>query len=158
MKTCKCGKQVASNARVCPGCGHRFTHPFVMFLAAVLGIILVMAFFGAVIGPSTSTTVPTPAPAASPTIATNPQATKLATVLSSCGKPDRDYTKKAADGVTEMRTLRYGQTELIFLRDKRNPTWMFGNTFIVGRDDDIGSAAASKRMPCVKGGLHSIID
>jgi hypothetical protein len=35
-----CNTPVASNAHVCPKCGHRFTHPFGTGLAAICGIIL----------------------------------------------------------------------------------------------------------------------
>jgi len=38
VKKCVCGNPVANNARVCPNCGHRFTHPFVKFLAWFFGI------------------------------------------------------------------------------------------------------------------------
>ena len=38
MKACSCGNHVAGNARFCPRCGKRFTHPFTMIFACVLGI------------------------------------------------------------------------------------------------------------------------
>lgn len=36
-----CRTPVAGNARVCPKCGHRFTHPFVMVLAGLFALFLV---------------------------------------------------------------------------------------------------------------------
>ena len=36
-----CKNPVAGNARVCPNCGHRFTHPFVMVLAGLFVCFLV---------------------------------------------------------------------------------------------------------------------
>jgi hypothetical protein len=38
-----CSTPVASNARVCPKCGHRFTHPFVMIVAALFVLLLIGA-------------------------------------------------------------------------------------------------------------------
>lgn len=49
MKLCKCGHQVASNARLCPHCGQRFTHPFVLALAVIFGVFIFMAVLGGVI-------------------------------------------------------------------------------------------------------------
>ena len=41
-----CGKQIASNARVCPYCGRKRTHPFVMGCAIILGIMLFLFMYG----------------------------------------------------------------------------------------------------------------
>ena len=45
-----CGKEIASNARVCPHCGRRRTHPFVMgcavFLVGILLIIIYASYIG----------------------------------------------------------------------------------------------------------------
>lgn len=45
MRKCKCGNDVANNAKACPKCGHRFTSGFVKFLAwfclIVFGIMIV---------------------------------------------------------------------------------------------------------------------
>jgi hypothetical protein len=38
MKKGKCGQMVASNAKVCPHCGNRFTHTFVKALVWFIGI------------------------------------------------------------------------------------------------------------------------
>lgn len=38
-----CNTPVASSARFCPKCGHRFTHPFVAALAVLLGLCGVLA-------------------------------------------------------------------------------------------------------------------
>ena len=40
-----CGKQIASNARVCPYCGRKRTHPFVMGCAIILGIMLFLFMY-----------------------------------------------------------------------------------------------------------------
>jgi len=61
MHKCKCGNQVASNARFCPHCGKRFTHPFVRALAGLSVLFIGGAFFYALSGPGP---VPAPKPAA----------------------------------------------------------------------------------------------
>jgi hypothetical protein len=43
MKYCECGQEMASNARICPHCGHRFTHPFVKAFAVFLAISFCVA-------------------------------------------------------------------------------------------------------------------
>ena len=68
MKTCKCGKELASNARTCPGCGYRFTSPFVKVLAFVLIALVVLIFVVAMIvggsggGSNNNSAVNTPSP------------------------------------------------------------------------------------------------
>ena len=53
MKTCSCGKELASNARTCPGCGERFTHPFVKMLALLFILPIIVAFMMAFGGVNT---------------------------------------------------------------------------------------------------------
>jgi hypothetical protein len=49
MRKCKCGNQVANNARACPKCGHRFTSGLVKFLAfGTISVILFMVVIAAV--------------------------------------------------------------------------------------------------------------
>jgi hypothetical protein len=45
MPKCRCGNAVASNARFCPKCGHRFTSTLTLILAACFGIIALAAMF-----------------------------------------------------------------------------------------------------------------
>jgi hypothetical protein len=70
MKKCKCGNDVARNAKACPKCGHRFTGTFTKSLAVLFGIIVVMAIIGGALGggsgDSASTTNATNNPAAPP--------------------------------------------------------------------------------------------
>src|SRR5271156_3725674 len=40
MRKCKCGNDVARNAKFCPKCGNRFTSGFVKFVAWSLGIFI----------------------------------------------------------------------------------------------------------------------
>ena len=50
MKTCRaCGKELARNARFCPECGYRFTHPFVKFVAWCFGIVLAAGMLGSIL-------------------------------------------------------------------------------------------------------------
>lgn len=50
MKTCRaCGKELAGNARFCPECGYRFTHPFVKFIAWCFGIVLAAGMLGSML-------------------------------------------------------------------------------------------------------------
>src|SRR5713101_5588217 len=44
MRKCKCGNDVASNAKACPKCGHRFTGAFTKFVAWIFA-----AFFGLIL-------------------------------------------------------------------------------------------------------------
>ena len=43
----KCGRQIASNARVCPYCGRKRTHPFVMGCAVFLVGMLLLIIYAA---------------------------------------------------------------------------------------------------------------
>lgn len=61
MKKCGCGIVVAGNARVCPNCGKRFTHPFVKVLAVICGVVMIVGFISTTVGssrPSPNTSVP----------------------------------------------------------------------------------------------------
>ena len=40
MRNCKCGNQVADNAKACPKCGHRFTGAFTKLVAWVCAAFL----------------------------------------------------------------------------------------------------------------------
>lgn len=53
MRTCKCGRQVASNAKFCPNCGHRLTSLLTWAIAAFF-------LFCALLGVAISASRPTP--------------------------------------------------------------------------------------------------
>jgi len=89
MRNCKCGNQVADNARACPKCGHRFTGAFTKFVAWIFagscGLILLLVIIGTQFdtpsaAPSSSTAAPLAAatPAAVPANATSAQEAKEA--------------------------------------------------------------------------------
>lgn len=70
MRNCKCGKQVSENARVCPHCGNRFTHPTVIALA----VLFVVAMTASIIGGSLNhSALSSPAPVT----AVDPEAARL---------------------------------------------------------------------------------
>ena len=56
MRKCKCGNDVARNAKACPKCGHRFTGTFTKALAWFFGIIVGFALLSGIIGSSSNTT------------------------------------------------------------------------------------------------------
>jgi hypothetical protein len=71
MRKCKCGNDVARNAKFCPKCGKRFTSSPVKFLAGLCVVLLVVVILGAItasnspqsaVSASPSMTAPTPAP------------------------------------------------------------------------------------------------
>ena len=67
MRKCKCGNQVANNAKACPQCGHRFTSGFVRFLGWSFLAVFVISFIGVLAGTnSTNTTQSAPVVAAAP--------------------------------------------------------------------------------------------
>ncbi len=85
MRKCKCGNDVASNAKACPKCGHRFTGAFTKFVAWSflivfgIGVLGVIALDKLVDSPSSSTApssttvapaTPAPTPAAAHTVST----------------------------------------------------------------------------------------
>jgi hypothetical protein len=59
MKTCQCGRQLAGSARVCPGCGKRFAHPFVTVIAWMFGVVLVFGFVMTASHPQPTSHTPT---------------------------------------------------------------------------------------------------
>src|SRR2546427_8331464 len=118
MKKCVCGQLVASNARTCPHCGNRFTHPLVMTLAWFFGICLVLMFVVVMFQPTQENTYPVPTAAqtqraptapssseAAPFEAIKPKYDETAFVIKHCGRPDRDFLQKAPD--TTIRHLVY---------------------------------------------------
>jgi hypothetical protein len=73
MRKCKCGNDVAGNAKFCPKCGKRFTSGPVKFLAGLCLVLLAVVILGAITAsnspqssvsasPSPSIATPTPAP------------------------------------------------------------------------------------------------
>jgi hypothetical protein len=105
MKKCECGKELASNAKTCPNCGRRFTHPFVKVLAFLLIGSVILVVVAAIIGGSgpvtnTSSSV-NPPPAVTPSIPISPAEKKYI-------QASQKYLDSAnADG-TEMATIMAG--------------------------------------------------
>jgi hypothetical protein len=64
MRKCKCGNQVASNAKSCPQCGHRFTSAMAKGLAWFIGFICLVSVLGVVMGGSQSSNYVPSKPAA----------------------------------------------------------------------------------------------
>ena len=63
MPKCKCGNEVASNAKFCPKCGHRFTSRLVKALAWFFGLTIGLPLLAAILSrDSTNTPTSTPAP------------------------------------------------------------------------------------------------
>ncbi len=67
MRNCKCGNQVADNAKACPKCGHRFTGAFTKFVAWVCAAFLgLMVLVGIIASHSDTPSVSSTSSAASP--------------------------------------------------------------------------------------------
>jgi len=78
MRTCKCGHQVANNAKACPQCGHRFMSTFTFLVFAVIVGFVVLI----IILPNDSTSVsrsPVVIPASSTAPVTPRQPAKVKT-------------------------------------------------------------------------------
>lgn len=54
MRTCRCGNQVARNAKACPRCGCRFTSGLVKLLAVFIVAAATIGIIGAIIGAASS--------------------------------------------------------------------------------------------------------
>jgi hypothetical protein len=156
MKKCKCGQMVASNARVCPHCGNRFTHPFVMALAWLIGAMVSLTIIIAILSSSESHTDKTSSTQLPPVV--KPTQDEATFVIQHCGKPDREFMEKAP--ATTIRHLVYKRfnTELFFFRGADMPQWGLGNAFVPNRDEDMTMEEANRRMPCAKGHLHSFLE
>ncbi|SRR6266566_3540972 len=163
MKKCKCGQMIASNARVCPHCGNRFTHPFVKGLAWLMGITVVLFWITLIVGsrhPSTQTTSgATPPDAVANPIDIPIKSTKdeAAFVIKQCGRPDRDFLEKAPGTTIRHLVYRQSNTELFFYRDAKVRQWVLGNAFLANQDENITMEEANRRMPCAKGKLRSFL-
>jgi hypothetical protein len=97
LKKCKCGNPVASNARFCPNCGHRFTHPFVKAFAWFLGISFSLGIIASVASnPSVSTMAPGRGGAGSNSETVGDRQTQESSLteadqlIKNCGKPLMD--------------------------------------------------------------------
>ena len=160
MKKCKCGQMVASNARVCPHCGNRFTHPFVKALAWFIGVTFSLTVIMAIISGSqnhNANTSSTPArPVTIPVV--RPTQDEASFVIQHCGKPDREFMEKAPGTTIRHLVYRRFKTELFFFRGADMPQWGLGNAFIPNRDEDMTMEEANRRMPCAKGQLHSFLE
>jgi hypothetical protein len=63
MRRCKCGNDVASNARVCPRCGHRFTSTLTWAIVAIVGLMIAAAIIGSFSGGGGQPAQPASSPA-----------------------------------------------------------------------------------------------
>jgi len=164
MKKCKCGLMIASNARVCPHCGNRFTHPFVKGLAWFIGITVVLFWITSIVGsrnPSTETppTASRPDAVANPVdIAIKPTKDEAASVIKLCGRPDRDFLEQAPGTTIRHLVYRQSNTELFFYKDAKVRLWVLGNAFLANKDENITMEEANRRMPCARGKLRSFLD
>jgi hypothetical protein len=136
MKKCECGQSVASNARVCPRCGNRFTHPLVRASAWLILLSLGLLIIGRTVS----------------SIQNEP-----AFVIQHCGEPDRDFVEKSPGSTVAGRHLVYGKydTDLFFLGSGVTPHWRL---FIVSSSNGVRiltGEEANRRMPCAKGQLYS---
>ncbi len=153
MKTCKkCGKEVASNARVCPQCGYRYTHPLVKMLAYGFVGLFAVGLISSMIGTSGNVTPQKPT---SSTGSTTRPATfdEAAAAIKSCGRPSSDRPQELnAGGGSEGRSLIFGRykTELWFYRGPESNQWMLFAAFPKGDDDVLDITAVHSRMPCTK--------
>jgi hypothetical protein len=157
---CDCGKDLASNAHICPGCGKRFTHPFVKFLAWCFVAVSVLGIIGAIIGGNSSSN-------RAPSVTSDTTAHLIPAkydeanaVIGLCGKPTQDHPQELHAGAgSEGRALVYRKynTELWFYRGPESSQWVLMNAFKANGDDTITVQEANERMPCLKGGLQEHI-
>lgn len=83
MKNCReCGKQLASNALVCPGCGKRFAHPIVKFVIYGLVGLFGIGFLSTVFRTQSLES-------ADKSISSTPN-NDADLLISRCGAPDKD--------------------------------------------------------------------
>jgi hypothetical protein len=168
MKKCVCGQLVAANARTCPHCENRFTHPLVMALAWFFGICIGLSFILAIFSSSpdsskrnTPSNIPptaqTTAQAPTPFQAIKSTYDQAAFVIQHCGRPDRDFLEKAPDTTIRHLVYRKFNTELFFYRGADMPKWVLGNAFLANQDEALTMKEANQRMPCAKGELHSML-
>lgn len=161
LKTCKCGSFVAPNVKVCPNCGHRFTHPFLKAIAWIIGISLTVRLIVIASNHTPAPSATIPVPVASDTIAIptpKPTQDEVAFVLKHCGHPERDFREKAPGTLIRHLVYKRFDTELFFYRDANTPLWVLGNAFIADRDELMTFDEANRRMPCARGQLHSFLD
>ena len=140
---------------VCPHCGNRFTHPFVMFLAWMIGISFVVGVIAS-FQDHPATSQPSLKPVAA-SIQQQPKKDEAAFVIQHCGRPDREFLEQAPGTPIRHLVYRRYNTELFFMRDPGTP-WRLGNAFVPNRDEDMTMEEANRRMPCAKGQLHSLLD
>ena len=90
MRDCKCGNQVADNARACPKCGHQFTSAFTKFVAWIFGgafcfIVLVIVIESRFDTPSSSAIPANPTTAAqTPATTSAPDAYSYESAIEFC--------------------------------------------------------------------------
>jgi transcriptional regulator NrdR family protein len=159
MYKCKCGNDVASNARTCPKCGHRFTSMPVKMLAWFFGLVAVCGVLGAMLSNNSSTSPP-----AAPAVALTPaqksftmQGDQAAKLIGKCGKPYKDFTK--VEGGQPIRHVIYKKqnVELMYSREGV-PAWVLVGIFRANADENIDKDEANRRLPCAAGSIRTVLD
>jgi hypothetical protein len=169
MKKCKCGNDVARNAKFCPKCGNRFTSGFVKFVAWSMGICVGLPLLMIAIGQSQTSTV-----ASSPVVTDSLGRAVPAGVsndadllVARCGRPTSDDSTANDDPRPPIpsRTIEYRGKKLRFmfipggniaLGDPPPYQWKFvGVTDMTAADPSqarvLSPAEAVRRMPCWAG-------
>lgn len=99
MRKCKCGNQVARNAKFCPQCGHRFASRAVKFLAGFCGLIILIAIIGAVASQDDQSSQP-------------PLSLAQQAAQQKNREASRTQTKAALEAYASVATAVSGETEL----------------------------------------------
>jgi hypothetical protein len=114
MRNCRCGNQVADNARACPKCGHRFTGGFTKFVAWACAVFFGLIFLVVTIDSyfDTPSAAPTPTPSASTAA---PSATPTKSMLTPAEKiyfgAALSYLKTANSQGTKLATTMAGASD-----------------------------------------------
>jgi hypothetical protein len=171
MRKCKCGNDVARNAKFCSKCGHRFTSGFVKFIAWSVGIFFGLPFLLVIIGQSAQTpTTASANPAVTDSIGRAVPAgvsNDADLLVARCGRPTSDESSANDDPRPPIpsRVVEYQREKLRFLFVPGNGTslgdpppykWkLVGMTDMTAADPSearvVPPAEAVGRMPCWAG-------
>jgi hypothetical protein len=118
MRNCKCGNQVADNAKACPKCGHRFTSAFTKFVAWIFagsfGLIVLLIYIGSLFD-TPSATPSSPTPTASSSTATTAAPAETKSMLTPAEKiyfgAALSYLKTANSEATKLATAMAGASD-----------------------------------------------
>jgi hypothetical protein len=167
MRKCKCGNDVANNAKVCPECGHRFTSGFVTllaFLVVTIGIAVIIANIGSS-GPSSAPKAAVTDSKGRPVPVGVTNDAEL--LIARCGKPSKDDStaNDVPRPLIPSRTVEYRKHRLRFmfipggntrLGDAPPYKWkLVGATDMTASDPSkarvVMPSEAVRRMPCWSG-------